>query len=258
MEMTRLEAFEKILERDYTAAAERLNTLTVAEPENACGWYCYSQALEQAGETTAAINARRQAIALDPLLAHDKLFEGDRRWFNRDYQGALESYEEYLEMFPVGPFTSWALRRTGGCLIRMGQGAEAIRIYRKVLELEENHADSLLDLGLLLRESGKMEESLYYLGRARAALPDRSDYAFALGTTLVMAGRLEEGTKELVDAARRKPTSVPIRRNLALVLMEQNRLGDAAGQIRVALSLAPSDPAIRKIARRLQQSGVIF
>ncbi len=258
MEMTRMEAFEKLLEQDYAGAADHLNALTAAEPENACGWYCYSQALTKVGNTNAALDARRQAIALDPILAHDELFEGDRLWFNREYEAALASYERYLETFPAGPFSAWALRRKGGCLMRLHRDADAIRVYRKVVEQSEDHADSLLDLGILLRENGKIDEALQYLGRAREALPERSDYALALGTTLVLAGRIEEGTQELANAARRKPTSIRIRRNLALALMEQNRIGDAAGQISVALRLDPSNPSIREIARRLQQAGVNF
>ena len=237
-------------------AAELYGAWTRVEPDSACAWYSYSEALLEAGRREESLAAARQAVALDPILAHDALFKADRFWFNRDYASALAGYSSYLERLPVGPFTAYALRRQGGCLMHLNRDEEARQVYGRMLELAPDHGDSLLDLGILLREDGDMAGALELLRKAREVLPDRSSYARALGTTYLMNGEIQPAIVELSAAAEMKPTSVVIRRNLAIALIQAGRAAEAADQIRIALLLEPANPAIRQIALQLQRAGV--
>ncbi len=252
----RMQAQEAMEDGHTGRAAELYGAWTRAEPDSACSWFSYARALDRAGRPEEAAVARRQAVALDPILAHETLFEGDRLWFNRDYASALVEFERYLERLPVGPFTAYALRRQGGCLMRLNRDVEAAEVFRRMLELAPDHGDSLLDLGILLREGGDMDGALELLRKAREILPDRSDYARALGTTYLLNGDVESAVTELQAALDRKPTSVIIRRNLAIALIQGNRPVEAAEQIRTALLLDPANPAIRQIALQLQRAGV--
>jgi len=255
-ERARMEGQEAMEAGDAVRAAELYGGWTRAEPDSACAWYSCAVALDAAGRGQEAAVARRQAIALDPILAHEDLFLGDRMWFNRNYGSALRQYEQYLERLPVGPFTTYALRRQGGCLMRLNRDDEAMAIFRTMLELAPDHGDSLLDLGILLRESGDLPGALDLLRKAREILPDRSNYARALGTTYLMNGETENAITQLRAAAELKPTSVIIRRNLAIALLQDNRTDEAAGHIRIALLLEPANPTIRQIAMELQRAGV--
>ena len=252
----RMEAQEAMEAGHDGRAAELFGEWTRVEPDSACAWFSYAAALQNAGRQDEAVAARRQAVALDPILAHEALFSADRLWFNRQYGAALSEYERYLDRLPVGPFTAYALRRQGGCLMRLNRDAEAITSYRRMLELAPDHGDSLLDLAILLRESGDLPGALELLRQAREVLPDRSNYARALGTTYLMNGEVQPAIAELSAAAEQKPTSVIIRRNLAIALIQDNRPEEAADQIRIALLLEPGNPAIRQIARQLQRAGV--
>ena len=252
----RMEAEEAREAGDTERAARLYGEWTRVEPDSASAWFWYGRLLADAGRHREASDAGRQAVALDPILAHQELFEGDRLWFNRDYGSALAAYKRYLERLPVGPFTAHTLRRQGGCLMRVNRDAEAVAVYRRMLELAPDHGDSLLDLGILLRKRGDIAGSLELFRQAREILPDRSDCAMALGTTYLMKGDVRSAIPELVAAAERKPTSVIIRRNLAIALIQDNRPAEAADQIRIALRLEPDNPAIRQIAMQLQRAGI--
>ena len=252
----RMEAQEAREAGDTGRAVQLYGAWTRAVPDSACAWFWYGRLLAEAGRLQAAADAGRQAVALDPILAHRELFEGDRLWFNRDYGSALAAYRQYLDRLPVGPFTAYAMHRQGGCLMRVNRSAEAVAAYRSMLELVPDHGDSLLDLGILLRESGDIAGSLELLRQAREILPDRSRYARALGTTYLLNGDIRSAISELSAAAERKPTSVIIRRNLAIALIQDNRPEEAADQIRIALRMEPTNPAIRRIAMQLQRAEV--
>jgi tetratricopeptide (TPR) repeat protein len=252
----RMEAQEAMEAGDAGLAVELYGQWTRVEPDSACAWFSYARALEEAGRMDEAVVAGRQAVARDPILAHEALFQADRLWFNRSYGPALAEYERYLERLPVGPFTAYALRRQGGCLRRLNRDAEAEAVYRRMLELAPDHGDTLLDLGILLREKGDVEEAMALLRKARELLPDRSDYARALGTTHLLSGDIRSAVTELTAAVERKPSSVIIRRNLAIALIQDSRPVEAATQIRIALALDPGNPAIRQIAAQLQRAGL--
>jgi tetratricopeptide (TPR) repeat protein len=148
------------------------------------------------------------------------------------------------------------LRRKAGCLVTLERNREAMDVYREVLELSPDHADSLLELGILYREMNALNRAIALLSRARQLLPHRSSYALALGNTLVMAGSVEAGVTELEAAVVQKPCSVRIRSSLAAALMKLGRLREAAQQAQAGLRLEPSNIQLRQIAATLMRQGI--
>lgn len=250
------DAAERVDRGDVDGAVATLRGVVEARPDDACAWHCLSEVLERAGRSDEAADALRRSITLDPVLGHASLFEGDRHWLNGDWERAREAYARYLDELPVGPFTAYALRREAGSLMRLRRDAEAIDLYEQVVGLAPEHADSLLDLGVLYRERGDLEDALALFRRARAVLPERSSYALALGTTLAVGGRVEEGIEHLEDAVESKPTSLRARANLAAALIDAGRETESVEHLRVALSIDPGHPRTRYLARQLATRGV--
>ena len=198
---------------------KRGRRLVDAAPDDAYAWYELADALREAGREEEAEGADRRAVELDPLLEHDRLFLADRSWLNGDWEVALAGYRSYLDELPDSRFRPYVLRRIAGSLLRLKRDDEAIETFEEVVRLAPEHGDSLLDLGVLYREQDRWGRSIGYLGRARRALPDRATYAMALGSTYLMAGRLDEAAAELQVAVERRPCWVRARRNLAMVLV---------------------------------------
>jgi hypothetical protein len=192
----------------------------------------------------------------DPLLVHETLFEADRLRLNRDWAGALPLFQRYVEEHPDSPFRPYALRRVAKCRMLLRRDDEAIETFQQVLEIAPSHGDSLLDLGILYRSRNDLDRAILYLREARKALPDRAEYAMALGTTYLMMGRTEEGVAELSIAVARRPCLVRARRNLAAALLELGRAREAAEHVRAALRVDPTDVRLRQMAARLESGGI--
>lgn len=256
IETLRREAIVRGAEGAGPEAIAALRELTRIAPDDACAWYCLSRYLREANLEDEGRDALARSMNLDPLLSHEYLFAGDSYWLNGRYRDALDMYRRYRERLPVGPFTAYALRREAGSLMRLGRDDEAIAAYRAVLELAPDHADSLLDLGVLLRERGQVEDAIALFRRARERVPERSTYAMALGTTFLVAGRTDEAIAELRSAVDQRPTWVRARTHLATALVDLGEYARARDEIRIVLSIDSRNPAARRLARIVAQQGV--
>jgi len=78
-----------------------------------------------------------------------------------------------------------------------------------VIAVAPRHGDTRLDLGVLLRERGKLDEAVAELRTAREILPSSGRTRWALGTTYLQMGRTQEGIAELETAVARRPTWAP-------------------------------------------------
>lgn len=221
--------------------------------EESSAWHGLAHAMVARGEHDEAERVEATAIRLDPLLAHESLFDGDRHWLNGDWARALERYRAYLERLPVGPFTAYALRREGGSLMRLRRDDEARAVFERAIELAPSHPDTLLDLGVLERERGNVARALELFERARRTSPERSTFATALGNTYLVAGEYERAVGHLRAAVEAKPLALRPRVALATALLELGDLDGAQGHVRIALSIEPRHPQVRQLARVIAQ-----
>lgn len=224
--------------------------------EDASLWYALAGVFARLGRAIEATSARERAVALDPLLVYADLFEGDRLWLNGRYEEALARFGRYLSGFPGDRFTPYALRRRAGCLMRLNRHREAIETFREVLLLAPQHADTHMDLGMLLRERGDLDQAAEEFRRARNVLPDVALYRMALGTTYLMGGRVEEAIEELEAAVERRPCFLAARSLLASALFQLGRYQESGRHLAFALALEPSSPQLRLLAAQLRKHGV--
>lgn len=119
--------------------------------------------------------------------------------------------------------------------------------YRSRLSLAEAtverrpHGRALLRLGVLLLDAGRREEALDYFARAKEE--DAVGSRFILGTEHLVAGRLEEGIRELTDFIRRNPDHanvVSAREMLGRAYHAQGDLDAARDQYEAILEVAPN------------------
>lgn len=83
----------------------------------------------------------------------------------------------------------WFLR---GCELEAVNPAEAERAYRQALELDPDLSDAVLNLGVLLGETGRFDEAIALYRRAVKRLPDDPLLHFNLAVMLEDAGRIAE------------------------------------------------------------------
>jgi len=120
-----------------------------------------------------------------------------------------------------------------------GQLAEAEALYRKILALDPNHADTLHLLGVLAHQVGRNGVAVEMIGRAIEINKRPAAYHSNLGTALQALDRLDEAAESYQRALDRDPQLAQARMNLGVVRQAQGDLVAAEACFRRALALCP-------------------
>jgi predicted O-linked N-acetylglucosamine transferase (SPINDLY family) len=137
------------------------------------------------------------------------------------------------------PSTSEALQ-TAYAHHQAGHLREAEEIYRRILQAEPNHADSLHLLGLVAYQVGRAETAVELIGRAVGLRADQPVFRGNLGEALRACGRAAEAELCLLEALRLDPTLADAHNSLGNVRRAAGRDDDAVTSFRRAIALRPT------------------
>ena len=131
------------------------------------------------------------------------------------------------------------------------QSAAAIGVLRD-LQTERN-LDAQTDgsLGRLSLELGDHHLAVFFLERSVRRAPENAATQAALGITLGLIGRREDGVRALEHAARLDPANAATRLNLAVAYADLGRIEDAKREATEALRLRPNYDRAREFLKRL-------
>lgn len=99
-----------------------------------------------------------------------------------------------------------------------GKSQQAERMYREVLELDDENGEACHRLGVVLMSEGDSDEGLLYLEQANVLLPDQPDVLADLGYAYMEAGQVEQALPLLRSAYEHNPEDKRIVNNLAQAL----------------------------------------
>ena len=187
-------------------------------------------------------------------------------------------------MKPAKDLLERALRLQSG-----GRAPEAESLYRQLIARNAQHHRALCALGVLLYQTGRLEEASRYLeravlvepnplyltnlgevyrllgrldvaaesfGRILEVAPDFPDARLNLAVTLTEAGVYPAALGLLEEALKRGPDGPRLRVMLAWTLRRLNRPEEALAHARRALELAPESPSVhRQLADALDSIG---
>lgn len=122
-------------------------------------------------------------------------------------------------------------------LHRAGRLAEAERGYRRILELEPEHADSLHLLGVVALQTGHLDVALALVQRAVALRPDGAVYRNNLGQILERLQRGDEAALAYRAALALDPGYAEACNNLGHWLQRRDHLAEAEAKFRQAIQL---------------------
>ena len=153
---------------------------------------------------------------------------------NGQYGDAETLAISITEQFPDHQF-SWKV--LGVVLKQTGKISESLVASQKSVKLAPQDAEAQKNLGVTLQEIGRLEEAE---ASYRQAISVKSDYAEAhsnLGVTLQEIGRLEEAEASYRQAISVKPDYADAHNNLGNTLKELGRLEEAEASYRQAISV---------------------
>lgn len=117
---------------------------------------------------------------------------------------------------------------------------EAEAIYRRILQVEPNHADSLHLLGLVAYQVGRADTAVELIGRAVGLQADQPVFRGNLGEALRACGRAAEAETCLLEALRLDPSLADAHNSLGNVRRAAGRSDDAIASFRRAIALRPN------------------
>lgn len=150
-------------ERDYSRAMELFTRYTEQKSENPWGYYMLGLSAWQSDENDIAEKAFRHALELDSVHVKSKL---NLSRVLLDTERPNEALVEVDEALAIGPKTGEMYRLQGRAFRLVGMKDEAVRSYRKSLEIDNEDVWSMNNLGLLYIEEGLFDKALPPLARA--------------------------------------------------------------------------------------------
>ncbi len=200
------------------------------KPQAAHIWVQLGHALKESGSPAKAEAAYREALARRPKdsdihlqLGHVLKIAGRRDEAIASYRTALaldplnnNALEELIALGEAddpsqitGSSTCDALRSAGDSARDAKNWAAAVAAYQSYVESVPDDAGMWVQLGHVLRESGRFEEAELAYGTAIEKAPDLADAWFHHALVLKLMGRFEQAEAALRKVAELEPPAGP-------------------------------------------------
>jgi tetratricopeptide (TPR) repeat protein len=163
---------------------------------------------------------------------------GDAMRHSGDLSGAINAYRQAVALDAL---SSRAQRRLGATLGTAGQGDEALAVLQKAIEYEPDSALLWYELALIESRAGKREEAIEHLRKALQLKPDLADAQNNLGANLAQMGDQQDADAAFRAALTINPYDGGIRANLGSLLAGETDWKQAAFQLEKAVQLDPAD-----------------
>jgi len=230
---------------DLYAEAVRL------DPQFALAWarlavarsYLYFNGIDLDKNSGAAVkDAAVRAISLQPDLGEAWLAKGVYRYrVLRDFQGALQSYEEALRRLPN---SALVLAQMAHLERRLGQADVAQKHYQAAAQLDPRNVDILLTLADSFQSVRRYDEARRIVDRVLEMSPGNEAALAAKAFSFQAQGRLNEAAEILAKApANSQDDSLAFAR--VAQLCDERRFEEAIAQIQLHTPAAfANDPRI--------------
>ena len=151
------------------------------------------------------------------------------------------SYLASLSLFESGPNSHRAHQLKGEHYEANGENDEAIREYRRALELKPDLRELHFWIGNLYWKRDRLEEALPELQEEIALNPNHPEALYEIGDILFAQGNLEAAEKYFLKSLRAKATAVETRLALEKIYTNWGQYDKALAQLRDAAEIAPED-----------------
>lgn len=172
---------------------------------------------------------------------------------NLRYGPALDCLNRWIHETPD---VAVAYYQRGWLLEHMQHSDNAMRDYRRALELDPNLLEARLRVAEMLLEKSNPPEAAPHLERLNKRFPDRADVQARLGQCRFLQGELGEARRLLEAAGDKLPNDSLLLIYLAKLDMQEDRPAQAETRLRRVLKADPYDlEAQYTLAKCLQRLG---
>ncbi|MDH3251713.1 MAG: glycosyltransferase, partial [Ignavibacteria bacterium] len=224
-------------------ALEHLQTSLQLDPSNRTTMKNLADFHIVAGAIQEGALLHQQVLKLDPddieslmslgAIAGAMQRKEDARWF---YTRVLELEPGNAEAvkrlaavdgLPSDEGDTESLRQQALGLVQEGNLVDAVRLFRRITELQPESSDAFFNLGIGLQVTGDVENGIAALVRALELDPSNVATAKTLAHSLLQADRFEEGLKLLAGILSIAPDDTEVLVGLAAIYRSVGRDADA-------------------------------
>lgn len=233
----------------------------------------YARALAATQRIGPAVESMQSALAADPGNAelHDEL--GSLYALQRDWPGAQQEFAKALQLNPafavahmhlglalqaqnqngleelaraqqLAPRNTTIALEYGKALADAGQDAQAIPVFRSILDHDPESVAATYQMALALQRTGQAQQAVPLLKRVVAAQPKNAEALTNLGMALCQIQTAKDAVPVLQRSLALDPNSVTAHQDLAAAYVQLSQFADAVRELRDALKLAPDLPQL--------------
>ena len=122
---------------------------------------------------------------------------------------------------------------------QQGDVAGALALYKRILENNPKHADTLALAGMACCQTDDLESGIDYLQQSVAVAPHNLDAQFNLGQALEGSERFEEAIPPYQKVAEIEPGNVEVHFHLGTIFHSLEQYDNAAKHLRQVIALMP-------------------
>lgn len=160
----------------------------------------------------------------------------------RDYETADLLVDQMLEEYPES-VAGHILK--GIILGRTRRNKEAIRIFRRALELDPVNAEAFNNIAVTLRQEGQLHQALRAVQKAEELFGDRADILYNKGNILKDLGQIDEAIGAYLQALEADDRYVLAYNNLGTLYQARGEINRAIETFGLGLSIDPNHPTLR-------------
>ena len=225
------------------------------DPKNPGAFLQLGVALEGSGKHAEAASAFQSAADLSPKDPRAALYTGTLNQNLGNNAVAIPYLKRAIALGTDNPFA--AHMSLGNAYAATEKEADALAEFQSASDAKPDDFGAAANLGTLSQKAGNkpQAEAAYRRALATPALEPRiaAPIQSNLALMLVAEGKLEEAATLMKLATQGDPTSGPLQENLGLVLERQNKTGPAIAAYQKALALDPALAEAKESLARLKK-----
>ncbi|HWA25131.1 MAG TPA: tetratricopeptide repeat protein [Lacunisphaera sp.] len=239
--------------QEWAAAAAAFRRATELREGFALAHSELGSMLLELGRVPDSLEQHRIALRLRPDLPEIQYNFGVAAAKAGDLPAAVRAWQEALRLKPD---MTVAMLRLAEQSLQEGDRAAAFARYELALRENPRDAELLDGWGRILTATGRLDEAISVLTKARDLRPDMPQVHYNLGNALLSAKRFDEAAASYAEALRRQPAFPAAQHNLALVHLERDRVGEAVTLLQAAVAGDPQSVEFRlTLAYALAREG---
>jgi tetratricopeptide (TPR) repeat protein len=205
-------------------------------------------AMRHGGDLSGAIEAYRQAVALDPLSSRGQRRLGATLGIAGKPDEALTVLGKAIEHEPDNPLLWYEQALVESSL---GRSDKAIADLRKAIQLKPDFADAQNNLGTNLAQTGDHQGAETAFRAALIINPYDAGTQANLGRLLAGKSDWKQSAFHLAKAVQLDPSDLNAHLAYSVVLLQMNRLPDAEKEAQAAVKIDPGSPQANDLLRQI-------